>query len=150
MPNTTSNFPTSQSLDREDASKLNPLIGMCETETFERCRVIVRDLGYIMSAADSLAMPPDMSNWYQMFETVSAAMAWEIEGMEIERRYAEASDAASADAIRESITALDNGIAAISSFPENDTAATTALIRASTERAILRDRLAELESGVAK
>lgn len=72
-------------IDRKTASKLNPLIGMSSPETFDRCRVIVRDLGYIMSAGEHLDMPPDMSNWYQMFEAVSAAMSWEIEAMEIER-----------------------------------------------------------------
>lgn len=85
---TAPSIETSQSPARAEASKLNPLIGMSDIETFERCRAMVSDLGYLMSASESQSMPLDMSNWFQMFETVSAAIKWEIEGMEIERRYA--------------------------------------------------------------
>jgi hypothetical protein len=146
MPNTTSPVATLQSIGRDSASKLNPLIAMSSPETFDRCRVIVRDLGYIMSAGEHLDMPPDMSNWYQMFEAVSAAMAWEIEAMEIERDRQEVEAENNPDSIRSAIKALDKGIAILSRQPESDKAATVDMIHATTRRAALRAKLAELES----
>lgn len=146
MPNTTSPVATLQSIGRDSASKLNPLIGMSDLETLDRCRVMVRDLGYLMSASESMSMPLDMSNWYQMFEAVSSAMSWEIEAMEIERNRQEVEAENNPDSIRSTIEALDKGIAILSLQPESNKAATVDMIHATTRRAALRAKLAELEN----
>ncbi|MDP2785041.1 MAG: hypothetical protein Q8O38_10695 [Sulfurimicrobium sp.] len=150
MPNTTSPVISSQSIDRDSAIELNPLIGHGDMETFDRCRIMVRDLGYLMSASESMSMPLNMSNWYQMFEAVSAAMKWELADMEATRQCLAVEAANSPASIRASIAKLDKAISLLSLQPENDASATAAIIHSSTERAFLRTQLAELESGVTK
>jgi hypothetical protein len=150
MPNTTSHGATAPVIDRDTALKLNPLIGNGDMETFDRCRVMVSDLGYLMSASESMSMPLNMSNWHQMFEAVSAAMKWELADMEAKRHCREEEVANSPASIRAKIYELDKAISLLSTQPENDTSATVAMIHASAERANLRAQLAELESGVAE
>lgn len=68
-------------LDRDTASKFNPLIGMCATETIERCDCILSDIGYVMSGAQQQGMAIDVKDWYLMFEVAHSAMRYEIQTM---------------------------------------------------------------------
>lgn len=141
MPNTTSPEINSQSIDRNSASKLNPLIGIDEMETLGRCQEIFTDLGYVISASSQFGMEINMKNWFRMFETASAAMQWEIEGLLIERRVAG----------HVSLSAIDSIDKIIATFIRSkDSAETEDIVNKWAESGGLRDVLVAMVSGVAK
>ena len=87
MATTNSTLPNTQGestlvIDRDTASKFNPLIGICLKETLQRCERISSDLGYVVSGANQVGVEMDMSEWYLMSQVVSAALHFEINVIE--------------------------------------------------------------------
>ena len=142
MPNTTSPV-ASQSIDRDSASEFNPLIGFDVDETMQRVERAVSDIGYLISVADETGLNLDTKNMFRLFEVACIALRFEIEAR---KNGSAADDPCNTSAISMEIEELSNSIAYLASKPETDAAATVGLIHATTRRAALRTKLAEMES----
>lgn len=69
-------------LDRNTASKFNPMIGIHAKETLDHCARAVNDLGYVVSGADEMGLDFDKSNLFRLFETVTIAMRYELSSLQ--------------------------------------------------------------------
>lgn len=64
-------------VDRETASRINPLISSLWTEdTLHSMSSVVLELGYLISASDGAP-----EHLFRVFETVAAALAWETDNI---------------------------------------------------------------------
>lgn len=72
-------------LDRNTASNLNAMIGIHAEETLASCELAIRDLGYILSVANSSGCSFDTGNLFRLFEVITRAMRYEIETMKGEQ-----------------------------------------------------------------
>jgi len=141
MPNTTSHGATAPVIDRDTASKLNPLIAPDGIETLERCQAMISDLGYLISGATILDQPLDMGSWYQMFMTISAGLEFELNEM----RAALVVKPTPAT-ISTPIDVLDRVMCEFLSHPQIDEAKHAAIIQRWAESGGLRDVLVGLEN----
>ena len=64
-------------VDRDTASRINPFISSLWTEdTLHSMSSVVRELGYLISSSDGAP-----EHLYRVFETISAALAWETDNI---------------------------------------------------------------------
>lgn len=64
-------------IDRETASRINPLISPLWTEdTLDRAASVVSEIGYLVAEADT---PP--KHMFAIFDAISAALEWESENV---------------------------------------------------------------------
>lgn len=75
----------SATIDRNTAQNLNAMIGIHAEETLESCELAMRDLGYILSVANSSGCSFDSGNLFRLFEVITRAMRYEIETMKGEQ-----------------------------------------------------------------
>lgn len=68
-------------IDRETASRINPLISELFTEdTLDQCARLVRDLGYFLSQVDNPpeGTEPRFGNLYLITSPIAAALDYEV------------------------------------------------------------------------
>lgn len=87
MATTNSTSPNTQGesapvIDRDTASKFNPLIGINAGETMERCERAVSDIGYVISGADEIGLNVDTQNMFRLFEVACIALRYEIKSLQ--------------------------------------------------------------------
>lgn len=67
-------------IDRETASKLNPLIEIFTEDTLSQCSRMVQSIGYLLSQIDSQSEEAELyfGNLYLLCNPISAALNYEI------------------------------------------------------------------------
>lgn len=73
---------SASALDRNTAATLNPLIGINTIETLDRCRSVMSDLGYLVSAAVQRGCTPQVEDYFRIHEVIAAAIAYETDLLE--------------------------------------------------------------------
>lgn len=68
---------TTNQLDRETASALNPFIGLFIEETLNNVAAAMVDLGYMCNLSEEKGMPPRHDGIWRMTNAMSAALQYE-------------------------------------------------------------------------
>lgn len=77
---TSTQEPSAEFKARLAVGKLNPLIGITANETMSNCEGLILDLGYLSSAALETGLEIKSNNLFRVFETIAAALRYEIKG----------------------------------------------------------------------
>ena len=77
---------TTPRINRIAAIHLNPMIGINLEETLSITHSVLMDLGYLVSLCAPAGFELTMAHFYRLFEVPGAALAYEIEQLEANRK----------------------------------------------------------------